>query len=69
MSKATHVVRNGDRTTGLLWDSEKLGKVFVLMDKIDPNFDLEIYDIKTNELVNQVDLREFLLKALPHNQK
>jgi hypothetical protein len=65
MSDATHVVRNGDDITGVLWENKKLGRVFVLMSDINANFDLEVIDLKTNGVVKHIDLRDFLLEALP----
>jgi hypothetical protein len=64
LSKAKFAVRNGDNVTGILWENEKLGKVFVQQGTIDPNFDLEIYDLDTHKVVNHVDLRDFLLETL-----
>jgi hypothetical protein len=68
MSKAKYAVRNGDNHVGILWENEKLGKVFVVQSEIDINFDLEIMDIDTGNIVDHVDLREFIFDALPFKQ-
>jgi hypothetical protein len=65
MSEVTHFVRNGDNITGILWNNENLGKVFVLMNNVDMNFDLEISEATTGKIVKYVDLRDFLLEVLP----
>lgn len=68
MSKPKYVVSNGNKITGILWENENLGKVFVLQNEVDLNFDLEIFDIETNEYIDHVDLREFIFDALPFKQ-
>ena len=67
MSKAKYAIRNGQDVVGLLWENEKLGKVLVTYPdiKIDMNFDLEIWDIETHEVIDYIDLRDFLLESLP----
>lgn len=64
MSKATYAIKNGDNLTGIMWENDKLGKVFIQKEDIDPNFDLEVIDLDNGKIVKHVDLRDFLLEAL-----
>lgn len=67
MSKPKFVVANGDNSIGILWEDEKLGKVFTSTGaKIDLAFDLKILSIETGQKVENIDLRDFILRALPH---
>ena len=67
MSKVKYGIVNGNETIGLFWENEKLGNVLVTYPnvKIDMNYDLEIRSAETGEMVNHVDLRDFLLESLP----
>lgn len=66
MSNFKYAVLNDKIVIGTLWENEKLGKVFVTTEeKIDPNFDLEIYDSESQEQITHIDLRDFLLEVLP----
>ncbi len=69
MSKAKYAVINGKNFVGILWENEKLGKVFVTNEvKIDPNCDIEVRDVFTEEVVNNIDLKDFLLEVIPHEE-
>lgn len=70
MSKAKYAIFNYQTHIGILWENEKLGKVFVTTgEKIDPNYDLEIYDCESNQKINNIDLRDFLLETLSYINK
>ncbi len=70
MSKPKYIVINGNSIVGVLWENEKQGKVLVTNDvKIDINSDIEIRDVFTDEAVNNVDLRDFLLEIIPHEER
>jgi hypothetical protein len=67
MSKAKYVILNYQTHIGTLWENKKLGKIFVSTgEKIDPNFDLEVYDCESDQRIGNVDLKDFLLETLSH---
>lgn len=68
MAEAKYAVKNGDSITGILWENEKLGRLFVLQNDIDPNFGLEILDLPNGNVVKEVDMIDFLLEILPYEQ-
>lgn len=66
MSKPKYAVSNGGNVIGVLWEDDNLGKIFVSTgEKIDLAFDLKIMSIETSKKVDHIDLRDFILKALP----
>jgi hypothetical protein len=66
MSKPTFAIRNGNNSIGILWETKELGKVLVTTGElIDPDHDLEIYDVQKGISVEFIDLRDFLLESLP----
>ena len=52
--------------TGIVWETE-LGKIVTVENKMSVNGDLAIYNIETNEKVNNIDLRNVLMSILPTN--
>lgn len=65
MSKPRYFITDRNGVLGILWENENLGKVLVLENKneIDFNQDIEVRDF--NGVVNHIDLRDFLYEIIP----
>lgn len=64
MNKYKYVILNGDNLVAMVYEDEKWGRTIVILEKIDSNHPVQIFD-RTNTLVKEKDISEFLLSMLP----
>jgi hypothetical protein len=63
-SVAKYAIYDFREFEGLVWETE-LGLVVSTKGKIDPNANIEIMDVETNEVLKSVDIRNLLMEILP----
>lgn len=62
-SEPLYAIGDNEEFKGIVWDTE-LGKIVTLQGAINPQMDLYIYDIKTNQKIDNIDLRNVLMSIL-----
>lgn len=66
-SKPIYAVHDGDTLQAIVWDTE-LGRIVTCAGKLNPEKDLTIIDVETQETVKNVDLRNVLMSILPYKE-
>ena len=64
-SKPTFIIINGDAVLGIVYENEIYGRTIVAQGKIDPNYDIKVYSVTTNTIINEGDFLEYLHGLLP----
>ena len=64
-NKVKYTLINADNIIGIVYESDTYGRTLVLQNKLDPNYDLKVWDIQKAERVTSVDLMEFIHSLLP----
>lgn len=66
MNKAKYFLGNGDKIVGIVYESDKYGRTLVVLDKLDPNYLLEIHEPNGGaKKITDTDLLEFLYSMIP----
>jgi len=66
MNRAKYFLINGDGVVGIVYESDKYGRTLVVLDKLDSNHLLEIYESGDDlKKIIDVDLLEFLSSMIP----
>lgn len=66
-SKPIYAIHDGDTLQAIVWDTE-LGRIVTCAGKLNPEKDLTIIDVETQETVKNVDLRNVLMSILPYKE-
>jgi hypothetical protein len=71
MSKVKYLIVNGDNVLGMFYETEHLGNVFVMQEKVNFNFPLEIYTRQESgfEKVSEIDIVTDFMEILQYNLK
>lgn len=65
MSKPRYFITDRNSILGILWENENLGRVLVLENKNEIDFNQDIVVRDVYGIVNHVDLRDFLFEIIP----
>ena len=65
MSKFKYVIMNGDNVAAMVYEDEKWGRTIVIMNKIDGNEPLKVYNRDAEVVSRETEISEFLIGLLP----
>jgi hypothetical protein len=64
-NKATHILINAGNVVGIVYGSDTYGRTLVLRGKLNPDYNLKVWDKENAKEVADVDLMEFIHSLLP----
>lgn len=64
-TKAKYAVINDDKVIAIFYTNEDFGNTLVIMDKINANSDMRIFDIKVGVYIYDQNMIDFMWSILP----
>lgn len=62
---ARYVIMNEDTAIAIVYESESFGRTMVVLDKINLNFPIKIWDLVKEEFYGEPKFLDFILEMLP----
>lgn len=62
---ARYAIMNEDTAIAIVYERESFGRTMVVLDKINLNFPIKIWDLVKNEFYGEPKFLDFILEMLP----
>ena len=62
---ARYIIMNEDTAIAIVYESESFGRTMVVLDKINLNFPIKIWDLVKSEFHGEPKFLDFILEMLP----
>lgn len=68
-NKAKYAVMNDDSVIAIIYESKEYGRTMVVLDKINLNFPISIYNLEKNEIYGEPNFLSFIWEMLPKKEE
>lgn len=68
-NKAKYAVMNDDSVIAIIYESKEYGRTMVVLDKINLNFPIRIYNLEKYEIYGEPNFLNFIWEMLPKKEE